>query len=129
MSNGATVSAYVVSPLCPGAEREPAPAGGRTDSVRVRVVCLPSPLNGTRLNLAEVGANARRATEDSTSVAYLAPPDRAARFATPLLDAADVASIYTSSGAAAMERLLKAIRRAGDSGSLRASVFDALRGT
>ncbi len=129
MSNGATVSAYVVSPLCVGAKRELARAGGRARSVRVRVVCLPSPLNGARLDLAKVGANARRATEDSASVGYLAPPDRAARFATPILDAADVASVYDSSGATATKRLLKAIRRAGDSGSLRASVFDDLRGT
>ncbi len=129
VSNGAIVSAYVVSPLCPGAKRELARAGGRAGSIHVRVVCLPSPLNGARLDLAEVGSNARRATEDSTSVAYLAPPDRAARFATPILDAADVASLYNSSGAAAMERLRKAIRRAGASGSLRASVYDVLRGT
>ncbi len=129
VSSGATVSAYVVSPLCPGAKRELARVGQRGDSVRVRLVCLPNSLHGARLDLSTAGANARRTTEDSTSVAYLAPPDRAARFTTPILDAADVASIYDGSGTAAMAKLLRAIRRAGGSGSVRASVHDALNGT
>ena len=127
VSSGATVSAYVVSPLCQGAKRELARVGQRGDSVHVRLVCLPNSLHGTGLNLSAAGANARRTTEDSTSVAYLAPPDRAARFTTPILDAADVASIYDGSGAAAMGRLLTAIRRVGGAGSLRASVRDELR--
>jgi hypothetical protein len=126
VSSGATVSAYVVSPLCAGAKRELARVGGRVDLVHIRVVCLPSPSRDGSLDLATVGANARRTTEDSASVAYIAPPDRAARFATPILDAADVASIYASSGTAAMKKLLKTIRTSSTAGSLRASVSDKL---
>ena len=75
------MTVYVGAPLC--AERE-AGAGERGRAgwqLRVRVR-LPSraPSGGKRLDLATVGANARRATEDSTTVAYLRTQDPATRF-------------------------------------------------
>jgi hypothetical protein len=89
-------------------------------------VCLPSVGERGKLNLSAIGDNARRATEDSTTIAYLEPIDpSASRFSTPILDSAEIASIPTSSGKAAMAQLLQAIRDSG-SGSLRESVRQAL---
>jgi hypothetical protein len=107
----------VIAPLCVGAKRELAREVARAGSVavgasdvRVRAVCLPSARSGGRLSLATVGANARRATEDSTSVAYLEPPDRAAnRFSDPILESAGIAWIASNSGKTAMAHLLHAI--------------------
>ncbi|HEU4943565.1 MAG TPA: hypothetical protein VFT10_00220 [Solirubrobacterales bacterium] len=102
------------------AERELASHGGRADELRVRAVCLPSGREGQKLSLVTLGANARQATEDSTTVGYLEAPDpAAARFIHPILEAADIAWISQSSGKTAMARLLQAIEDAGSSGSLR----------
>ncbi len=120
----ATVAVYVEAPLCAGAKRELASEGGRAGSVRIRVVCLAAVVDGGRLDLATVGANARRATEDSASVAYLEPPVSPS-FSRPIVEAASISVIRDASGAAAMTRLLGAIRDA-DSGSLRDSVREAL---
>jgi hypothetical protein len=79
----------------------------------VRAICLDNP--GT---LAATGANARRATEDSTTVGYIGEPST-------IVDAAGIAQVSTSSGAIAMARLLRAIRQADDS-HVRESVFDEL---
>ena len=125
VAKGATVTAYVAAPLCTGAKRE-ASESGDVGSVRVRVVCLPSTRNGSRLSLATVGANARRATEDSTTIAYLeASEPTSSRFTHPILESAGIPWIKSSSGKAAMSRLLHAVRES-DSGSLRASVREAL---
>ncbi len=108
--------------MCAGAERQ----AGRAGEVRVRVVCLDDTGGGGHWSLAAVGANARRAVEDSTTVGYIGEPDpTVARFSHPILEAAGIASIYSSSGTVAMRRLLHAIRDAG-SGSLRVSVREAL---
>lgn len=124
VAKGATVTAYAAAPLCAGAKRE-ASESGEVGSVRVRVACLPSTSNGTHLSLATVGANARRATEDSTTIAYLeAPEPTASHFTHPILESAGIPWIKSSSGAAAMGRLLHAVRES-DSGS-RASVREAL---
>jgi hypothetical protein len=95
----------------------------------VRVICLKSAATDNNgWDLATVGANARRATEDSTTVGYLAEPNPTpARFSRSILDAAGIAHISTSSGAAAMARLLKLIQRADDSTSPRESVRETLR--
>ncbi len=123
VSAGATVSAYVVAPLCGGAKRELTRAGGQAGDIRVRAVCLANARSGDRLSLAQIGANVRRATEDSTAVAYLEPPDPAAkRFSDPILESAGIPRIASNSGAAAMARLLRAIRETGGSGSLREAV-------
>jgi hypothetical protein len=75
-----------------------------------------------------VGANARRTTEDSTTVGYLEAPDpTAGRFAHPILESAGIGWISQGSGRAAMARLLSAIDGA-DSGSLRESVRDSVEG-
>jgi hypothetical protein len=121
VASGATVTAYVVPPLCAEAERELAREQGRAGDLRVKAVCLPSVESHHRLKLATVGANARRAAEDSTSVAFLEVSGRAGRFAHPILETAEVPWIASGSGRNAMAQLLKAIERAG-SGSLRASV-------
>lgn len=129
VSKGATVSVYVSAPLCAGAKRELAREGGRAGSVRVRAVCLPSERSGDRLNLATTGANARRATQDSTTVAYLESPDpRAARFANPILESAEIGWIHAASGSAGMRRILDAISKSG-TGSLRASLSESLDGS
>jgi hypothetical protein len=124
VSAGATVAVYVEAPLCAGAKRELASAGGRAGSVRVRAVCLESARNGARLDLAIVGANARRATEDSATIAYVEAPV-APSFSRPIVEAASVAVIRSDSGQAAMKRLLGAVGEAG-TGSLRDSVREAL---
>jgi hypothetical protein len=122
---GATVAAYVEAPLCAGAQRELASAGGRAGDLHVRAVCLPGVSRGGRTDLAEVGANARRASEDSAAVGYLEPPVSPS-FSRPIVEAAGIAVVRGGSGQVVMRRLLGAIQEAGDSGSLRASVRDAL---
>jgi hypothetical protein len=129
VSEDATVTAYVEASLCVAAKQELQAHGGRASDLRVRAVCLPSPHEAKKLNLAALGANARRATEDSTSVAYLEAPDpRAARFTHRILETAEIPWVSDSSGAAGMERLLKLIESAG-SGSLREQLREALHQT
>jgi len=73
-----------------------------------------------------VGANARRATEDSTSVAYLEAPDpKRAPFTHSILETAQIPWLRSSSGENAMARLLKLIEATG-SGSLRTQLREAL---
>lgn len=125
---GATVRAYVVQPLCTEAEQQLQGAGGRAGEVSVQVICLPSVESKGQLKLATVGFNARRATEDSTGVAYLEAPGRGNEFSDPILESAEIPSIHDSSGARAMAQLLRAIDRAHTSGPLRSSIqeeFDA----
>jgi hypothetical protein len=71
VASGAAVSVYVARPLCPAAEAELEKEGKRVGDVLVRVVCLPPVQRRSRADLATAGANARRATEDSTAVAFL----------------------------------------------------------
>jgi hypothetical protein len=126
VADGATVTAYVEAPLCAGARQELTREGAHVDAVRVSAVCLPNARTGTRLDLATVGANARRASEDSTSVAYLEARDPAAnRFSRPILESAGIGQISSSSGEAAMRQVLHAVAGANSS-SLRDSVFEAL---
>jgi hypothetical protein len=125
VSAGATVVAYVEAPLCAGAKRELASEGGRAGDLRVRAVCLAGVDGGGHTDLVQLGANARRATEDSASVGYIEPPATPS-FSRPIVEAAGIAVVRSNSGQVAMKRLLGAIGGAGDSGSLRASVRDAL---
>ncbi len=118
---GATVTAYVEAPLCAEAERELAKEGGQAGDVRVRAVCLERVDDGKRLDLATVGANARRATEDSAAVGYLEPPVTPS-FSRPIVEAANIAVVRTSSGKTAMAQLLHAIAEADDSSPLRDQV-------
>jgi hypothetical protein len=122
VAEDATVTAYVDAPLCAGAQQELSSHNGRAGSLNVKAVCLPSATEGKKLELATLGANARRATEDSTAVAYLeAPNPRAARFTHPILETAEIPWLTSSSGKAAMDNLLKLIEAEG-SGSLRSSL-------
>ena len=126
MQSGATVAAYVEASLCSAAKEELVRQGGEAGDVRVRAICLPSPSEAGKLNLASDGANARMATEDSTAVAYLEASDsRASRFTHPILETAEIPWIASSSGTTAMARLLKLISKS-DSGSLRTSLQDKL---
>lgn len=133
------VSVYVSAPLhgtqasegramCAGARRELARAGGRAAGVSVHVACLDDTGGGRRWSLAAVGANARRATEDSTTIGYIGELDSGAtRFSRPIVESAGIAQLSTLSGGAAMARLLRAVRNADTSISLRESVHDSLR--
>jgi len=135
-ARGATVHVYVAAPLCPGAERELAKKGGGAGGLRVRAICLPDveadgESRGGRvgkLKLSLIGANARRATEDSSAVGYVGEPTAAAtRFSAPILEAADIPQLSQTPGAAAMAELLQALDTAsGKSGSLRQAVLDEL---
>jgi hypothetical protein len=116
-SAGATVSVYAAAPLCREAGKG-APAGDLT----VRVVCLPPVEKGGEADLAAAGADARRATEDSSSVAYLEAPGPAAKFGRTVVESADIAWIETSSAAVAMHRIVRALE--GDGSSPRKAVLD-----
>lgn len=128
VAENATVSVYAAASLCAEAQQELARDGGRAGDVRVHVICLPSAESSQKLNLATIGANARRASEDSTAVGYIGEPTRAAsRFSQPILEEAGIAQFAAGSGAAAMAKLLQAVKQAsGDSSSLRQSVDDEL---
>jgi hypothetical protein len=129
VSKDATVTAYVEAPLCIGAKQELSKQGNRAGELRVQAICLPTPRSRGKLKLSTLGANAREATEDSTTVAYLEASDpRASRFTHPILETAEIPWIAASSGKAAMARLLELIEASG-SGSLRASIREALRET
>lgn len=106
VEEGATVSVYAAAPQCAGAERDLERFGGRAGELRVRLICLePAEANG-RLDLATVGANARRAVEDSSSVAYVAAAGPALRFIEPVLDEAEVPLFNAQSGATSMGEIL-----------------------
>lgn len=125
---GASVDVYVSAGLCPGAREALSREDGRAGEVEVRALCL-RPAAGPRtgeIDLAAQGANARRATEDSASVAFVEAPGRPAEFARPIVEEAGIAFVEAGDGAAAMERVLRAIGDAGTSGSLREKVRDAL---
>jgi hypothetical protein len=126
VSSGATVRVYVGAPLCAGAQRELSAEGAKAGDVEVRLVCNPAVESGGRLDLATIGANARRATEDSTTIAYLEARGPANRFSRPIVEESGIAWIAAGSGAAAMQRLLGAVSEAG-SGPLRNEVREALQ--
>ncbi len=88
---------------------------------------MPRVESSRKLDLARIGANARRATEDSSSIAYIGEPTRAAsRFSEPILEEAGIAQLSETSGAVGIKKLLKAVDEASSSGSLRESVRDEL---
>ncbi|HKT83014.1 MAG TPA: hypothetical protein VJQ84_04175 [Solirubrobacterales bacterium] len=126
MAEGATVTTYVEAPLCAEAQRELRRHDWRAGDLKLRAVCLASPQGARRIDLATVGANARRATEDSTAVAFLEVPDpRVSRFTHPILGKAEIPWLAEDSGGAAMSRLLELVESAG-SGSLRQQLRDDL---
>jgi hypothetical protein len=93
----------------------------------VRVSCLPKDERDGKLDLAAIGAGARKATEDSTSIAYITTTDPiAVRFSETILEEAGIPQLSTSSGPTAMDKLLHAIGEAGDTSNLRESVDKSL---
>ena len=135
---GAALTVYASAPLRGGeaaagkkfcAEaREAARRAGQPGGFELRVVCLDASGPGGRWTLAQVGANARRATEDSAAVAYLGEPERRARRQSqPIVEAAAIAALGGLSGRAAMKEVAKAIEE-GDSSDPRRAVFDAVEG-
>lgn len=122
VASGATVTVYAAAPLCKSAKGELAREGAQAGDVRVRITCLPPVEHHGRADLATAGANARRATQDSTTIAYLEAPGPAAKFSTTIVEAANIAWIFTTSGATATHSILKALEERGSS-----SPRDALR--
>lgn len=127
VAEGATVSVYVSAPLCQAAERELRREGGEAGEVEVRAVCLPAVEVGGRADLATAGANARRATEDSSSVAFLEASGPAAKFSQSIVEAAGITWVKADSGAVEMRQILSALDEAGSS-SPRDAVRDTLEG-
>lgn len=127
MSEGATVSVYAVAPSCAGAKRTLARRGARVGDVRVRLVCVSDSESGRVWTLAALGANARQAVEDSSTVAYIADRDpTAARFSRSILESVDIAQLPPGpSSAAATKEILTAIEEAGSS-NIRESVNKSL---
>lgn len=135
VSSGATVSVYLSAPLrgeggapgralCAEARRALAAAGAETGDIRVRLQCLDAGDPTGTWTLARVGANARRAVEDSTTAAFISDADpKAERQSRPILEEADIATIPATDGASAMNRVLNAID-AADPASLRESLFE-----
>lgn len=127
VAENATVTAYVSASLCAGARQALAEPDGRAGDVRVRAVCVDDAGRTGGSRLAAIGAAARRASEDSSSVAYLGSSDpTAVRFSETILEEAGIARVASGSGGAAMRKLLQAIERSGDAGSLREAVYDRL---
>jgi branched-chain amino acid transport system substrate-binding protein len=136
--SGATVRVYVSAPLrgeeadagqrlCDEA-REQAAQGKGDGDLQLRIVCLDAAGSGGRWTLAKVGSNARRATEDSTTVAYIGEPDPKARQqSTPIVEAAEITELGGMTGRKAIAKVTAAIS-AGDETKPRQSVFDALEG-
>ncbi len=112
---GASVAVYVSRPLCAGARSELGRSGSEAGGVRVRVICLAdAEAKPGRLDLARAGAEARRATEDSTSVAFVQAPGPEVRFTRPILAEADIALFVETSGARAIARVLGALDERGE---------------
>jgi hypothetical protein len=116
--SGATVSVYVAAALC----KEARQSRGEAGELKIRTVCLPPAEKEGRIDLAVAGANARRVTEDSASVALLEAPGPAAQFSQPIVEAADIAWVETSSGTAAMRRVLIGLEK--ESSTPRQAVLD-----
>jgi uncharacterized protein YoaH (UPF0181 family) len=137
-SEGAELTVYASAPLrgpeagqgkrlCTEA-RESARIEGSVGSHRLRVVCLDASGDDGRWTLAKVGSNARRAIEDSTTVAYIGEPSLGARRQSrPIVEAADIAELGGISGRKAIKQIATALRE-DDSNDPRAAVYDAVEG-
>lgn len=127
VANGATVTVYAAAPLCKTAEAQLAREGAQAGDVRVQIVCLPPVERHGRANLATAGANARRTTEDSASIAYLEAPGPGAKFSATIVEAANIAWLDTSSPSTTLHRILHALEDRGSS-SPRDAVRESLSG-
>jgi hypothetical protein len=122
VSTGATVAVYAAPSLCREARGVASAAQGRGD-LETRVVCLSAAEAGGGAALAVAGSNARRATEDSTAVAFLEAPGPTAKFTRSIVEAAGVAWLEAASGQSAMRRVVAALEDRGSS-SPRSAVLD-----
>jgi hypothetical protein len=113
--SGATVSVYVVPPLCQEARGKVDQAGRKAGDLKVRVLCLRRVERGGRADLAMAGENARRATEDSASVAFLEAPGPAAAFTRSIVENADVTWVKTNSAGTVVQRILGALEEGNSS--------------
>ena len=101
------MTVYVAGALCAEAKEELQNHGVEAGDVKVRAVCLPSSEKDGKLDLATIGSNARRATEDSSSIAYIGEPTEAAsHFAETILEEAGIRQYAATPGAKAMRRVL-----------------------
>lgn len=123
-ASGAAVAIYVAAPLCKEARQELHRAGGEAGDLEVRAICLPSVAKSKGVSLATAGSNARRATEDSTAVAYLESPGPAAKFTHSIVESAQIAWLTTASAAKPTHQILQSLKTRGSS-----SPRDAVRGT
>jgi len=135
---GAELTVYVSAPLrgaeaeegkslCVETREQAAQVRGGSDYA-LRVVCLDATDPDGRWPLAKVGSNARRATEDSASIAYIGEPTRAARKQSqPIVEAAEIAALGGRNGKEAIETIVTALEE-DDSNDPRAAVFDAVEG-
>lgn len=127
VSDGAVVTAYVEEPLCGGKGEEASVSPpGADGGFEVRFECLADPRGRQGIELATVGANARRASEDSSTVAFLElEQPRVNRFTHPILEAAGIGWIAAASRPQAEKRLF-AVLAGADSDSLRRDVREGL---
>lgn len=123
VAGGARVSVYAAALLCGEARAALRKEGGKADELDVHLVCLPPVEKKGAADLAVAGANARRATQDSSAVAFLEAPSRVAKFTHSIVESADLAWVETGSGAAAMRQVLRALEERGSS-TPRGAVLD-----
>lgn len=129
VAGDAAVTVYAANAACPGAQRAAEGRAGEIAPLKVRVLCLPAVEDRGRLDLAQIGANARRASEDSTAIAYIGEAEpRANLYSKPILEEAGIAQLPGVSGAVAIGRIFDSIRAQGGSGNLRESVDGDLAG-
>lgn len=130
VEEGAELTVYVSAPgqrLCDEARAEAAQGQGKSE-FELRVTCLDTSGANGSWTLAKVGSNARRATEDSASIAYVGEPSRAARKQSqPIIEAAEIAAMGKRNGREAIETIVTALEE-DDSDDPRAAVFDAIEG-
>jgi hypothetical protein len=125
-ASGATVSVYVAAPLCAAAKAELASHGPTAGHFTVAVQCLAaSERAGGGVDLATVGANSRRATQDTSAVATLEPPGPGIKFTHAILESAGIPLLTSASGRQGMKRIVEAVETAGSS-NVRESVQKSL---
>lgn len=121
-ASGATVSVYAAAPLCGEARAELRKKGWKAGDLKIRLACFPPIEQEGGVDLAAAGADARRATEDSSSVAYLEAEGPGAKFSQTIVESADLAWVETGSASAAMDRIVRALE--GNGSSPRQAVLD-----
>ena len=124
-ASGATVTVYVAAPLCAQAKADLASHGATAGHFKVAARCLaPSERDGGGVDLAANGANSRRATEDTSTVATLEAPGPGNKFAQAILESAGIPLVVSHSAGKGMARIIKAVEGAGSS-----NVREAVQGT